>query len=134
MKSSVLVFALLIYFGFSEQVEASEKYWLIVFEGSDWCPNCIRLERRVLNDTLFTDYLNSKNIDLLRVDFPQKKRLSEEQKSENEQLAIKYGFDGIFPTIIISRTDSKVFDKIYYQNQSAGDLKAVIDNKLQMLK
>jgi hypothetical protein len=134
MKSSLISVILFRSFGFTNQIEVSEKYHLIIFEGSDWCANCIRLERNILKDTTFIKYLNHKNIKLVKVDFPQRKQLSKEQKFNNAQIAEKYNFEGVYPTIIISRTDTLFFEKIYYLNQSAEEIKAVIQHKLQILQ
>lgn len=134
MKSSLISVILLLSFGFANQIELSEKYNLIVFEGSDWCANCIRLQKNILNDTAFTNYLIHIHIKLIKVDFPQNKKLTKEQKFNNAQIAEKYNFEGAFPTIIISRTDTLFFEKIYYLNQSVEEIKAVIQHKLQMLQ
>ena len=134
MKSSIVILLLLLIFGFTMQIEGSEKYHLIVFEGSDWCVNCIRLERNILSDTAFNKYLEQKSIKLIKIDFPQRKKMSEDQTLKNRQIAEKYNFEGVFPTIIISRSDTVVFDKIVYQNQSIEELEAVIQHKLKTLQ
>ena len=125
---------LLSIFGFTNQIDKSEKYDLIIFEGSDWCVNCIRLERNILRDTAFIQYLNQKNIKLLKIDFPQRKKLSSEQQSYNEQIAGKYNFEGIFPTIIIARSDTLRFEKMSYQHQSVQEIEAVILQKLERIQ
>jgi thioredoxin-related protein len=134
MKSSLITIVLLLNFGFISQIEVSERYHLIIFEGSDWCANCIRLEKNILNDTSFLQYLKYKNIKLMKIDFPQRKKLSNEQKLNNEQIAGKYDFKWVFPTVIISRSDTLFFEKIYYQNQSVKEIEAVIQHKLQILQ
>jgi thiamine biosynthesis lipoprotein len=134
MISTLIFVVLVLNPGFKDQNAVPERYNLIVFEGSDWCVNCIRLERKILNDTSFIGYLDHENIRLIKVDFPQRKKVSEEQKSANEQIAEKYGFEGVFPTILLSRSDTMIFEKIYYQNQSVEEIKAVIQHKLQILQ
>jgi thiamine biosynthesis lipoprotein len=134
MKSGLIILGLFSIFGFTDQIEISEKYDLIIFEGSDWCVNCIRLERNILSDTAFIKYLDHKKIRLLKIDFPQRKKLSREQKSYNEQIAGKYNFEGIFPTIIIARSDTLRFEKISYQNQSVQEIVAVISQKLEKIQ
>lgn len=133
MKTGLSIIILLLNSGFTNQTEVSDKYCLIIFEGSDWCANCIRLEKNILNDSAFIQYLNHETIKLIRIDFPQRKKLSNEQKLNNEQTARKYNFEGVFPTIVISRSDTLFFDKIYYQNQSVEEIKAVLQYKLQIL-
>lgn len=87
-----------------------------------------------MNDTTFIEYLNDKNIKLIKIDFPQRKKLSKEQKLYNKQIAEKYNFEGVFPTIIISRSDTLFFDKIDFQNQSVEEIIAVMQHKLQILQ
>jgi thioredoxin-related protein len=134
MKSSFIIIVLLLLSSFTSQTDVPKRYHLLIFEGSDWCPNCIRLEKNILTDNVFIRYLDRKNIELIKIDFPQQRKLSAEQKLNNEQTAEKYNFEGIFPTIIISRSDTLLFEKIYYQNQSVEEIKALIERKLQFLQ
>jgi thioredoxin-related protein len=134
MISSLLVPVLFLTFGFTNQINPSERYNLIIFEGSDWCVNCIRLEKKILNDVSFNEYLIQKNIKLIKIDFPQRKKITEGQQLNNRQFAEKYNFEGVFPTIIISRSDTLFFDKIYYQNQSVEEIRAVLEVKLHQLR
>lgn len=134
MISCMLVVLMMLLPGFMDQASAGDKYVLLVFEGSDWCPGCIRLEKSVLNEPGFSAYLKSNNIRLVKVDFPQKKKLGRDQESENEKLARKYNFHGVFPTIMLSRTDTLVYEKIYYQNQTIKEFMDLIQDKLQNLK
>ena len=55
-----------------------DKLSLIYFSGSDWCTECILFERKVLRDTAFAGYLKRNSIDLERIDFPQRQKLSKE--------------------------------------------------------
>ncbi|MEW4925066.1 thioredoxin fold domain-containing protein [Algibacter sp. 2305UL17-15] len=90
-------------------------YRLVVFEGSDWCVNCRRLEKNILSDTSFTAFLSANKIGLTRVDFPQRKKQDIQVKRNNEILTERYKFDGRFPTLILSRTDTLFYKRIYYQ-------------------
>lgn len=108
-------------------------YKLYIFEGSDWCTNCLRLERQVLSITTFEETLNSHAVTLEKVDFPQRKKLSKRLISRNDSLATIYAFDGTFPTLVISRVDTLRFVKIEYTNQSASELSEEIITKSKML-
>ncbi len=46
---------------------------LYIFTGSDWCVNCKRMERNILQDTLFIMTMNNHHIRVEFLDFPQKK-------------------------------------------------------------
>ena len=79
----------------------TNAYTLIVFEGSDWCVNCIRLEKNVLQTSAFKAYATQKMIAVKRVDFPQRKKLDPEIAAQNEKLADQYRFKGEFPTLLL---------------------------------
>lgn len=103
------------------------RFRLIVFEGSDWCPQCRRLEKEILNDSLFLTQLQSHSVFIERIDFPQRKKLSEPTRLYNTTIAEKYAFDGSFPTIILARTDSFRYRKIIYSNQSIANFMAEVN-------
>ena len=96
-----------------------QQFKLIIFEGSDWCSNCIRLEKNILTDARFTQFLNERNIELVRVDFPQRKKLTTEEKNQNEEIAERYNFSGVFPSIIIPCHKSR--NPIVYKNQTVAE-------------
>ena len=86
------------------QAEAKKgnKLILMDFTGSDWCGWCIKLKKDVFDTKEFTDYATN-NLVLVEIDFPSKKKLSDEQKKANEDLKNKFTANG-FPTIVV--TDS----------------------------
>ena len=53
-----------------------QDYTLLVFEGSDWCANCRRLNKKVLSTSEIQNFLDKKSIALQKVDFPQRKKTS----------------------------------------------------------
>lgn len=48
-----------------------QKAVLLYFSGSDWCANCRRFEKNILEDTLFLTY-SAKKLVILQADFPEK--------------------------------------------------------------
>ncbi len=58
------------------------KCILMVFSGSDWCTNCIRLEKNILQDTIFRNFIQS-NLLYMNIDFPQRKKQSDLLKKQN---------------------------------------------------
>lgn len=121
LPGMILLGALFIVFQCFKDAEGY-SFRLIIFEGSDWCPNCRRLEKNILNDSVFLLKMKSAAIQLERVDFPQRKKLSAEVIESNQKKAGEYGFDGQFPTLIISRIDTLIFRKIAFTNQSPEEL------------
>jgi len=82
------------------------------FTGSDWCPWCIKLTKEVFSQPEFADYAK-KNLVLVEVDFPRKKKLSAEQKKANDALQQKYRIDG-YPTIIVLNGEGKKIGELSY--------------------
>jgi len=76
-----------------------KKYVLLDFTGSDWCPPCMKMEKEVFNKPAFSTYAGQ-NLILVRLDFPRRASQSPTEKTQNEELAKKYGIEG-FPTFIL---------------------------------
>lgn len=97
------------------KAKAENKLILMDFSGSDWCSNCIRLEKSVFQTEAFKAYAKDKFI-LLNVDFPMKSKnkLSKELTEQNAELAKKYNSEGQFPTVIIMDSDKKVLARTGY--------------------
>jgi protein disulfide-isomerase len=83
----------------SKQAAQEHKYILLDFTGSDWCPWCIKMDKEVFSQSQFSDFA-LKNLVLVRLDFPRKAAQSPAEKSQNKELATKYGIEG-FPTYIL---------------------------------
>lgn len=122
-----LILQLILLFSFTAFPHTPEPkseaiFRLYIFEGSDWCANCLRLERQVLATSIFEQGLVKNNIRIEKVDFPQRKKLDRYTENRNDSLASVFAFDGTFPTLIISRTDTLRFERVIYGNQSATEL------------
>jgi protein disulfide-isomerase len=88
------------------EAKKGNKLILMDFTGSDWCGWCIKLKKEVFDTKDFTEYA-TKNVVLVEVDFPAKKKLSEEQKKANEELKTKFNANRGFPTIVVTDSDGK---------------------------
>jgi thioredoxin-related protein len=82
-----------------EDAKAGKKLMLLEFTGSDWCGWCMKLDKEVFSTPEFQSYA-SRNLILVKLDFPRRRPQTEALKKQNEQLAQKYGIQG-FPTIIV---------------------------------
>ena len=82
-----------------EDAKAGKKLMLLEFTGSDWCGWCMKLDKEVFSTPEFQNYA-SRNLILVKLDFPRRIPQTEALKKQNEQLAEKYGIQG-FPTIIV---------------------------------
>ncbi len=113
-KSSVLLFLLIFSTtSFAQEWETNleeakskaiegKKIVVIVFQGSDWCTPCMKLERSIWNSEEFQAYAKDHFV-MVQLDFPRKKanRLSKEQTKYNESLAEKYNRQGHFPLVVL---------------------------------
>jgi thioredoxin-related protein len=88
-----------------EQAKKENKVVLMNFTGSDWWGFCIKLEKEVFGNSDFAEYA-SKNLVLVDVDFPHKKKQSKELKKANEKLQEQYKVEG-FPTVVLLDADGK---------------------------
>jgi protein disulfide-isomerase len=75
------------------------KYILLDFTGSDWCPYCIKMDKEVFAKPAFSTFAGQKLV-LVKLDFPRRVNQSAAEKSQNQDLAKKYGIEG-FPTYVL---------------------------------
>ena len=99
------------------QKEAADSGKLVManFTGSDWCPYCILLDKEVFRTQEFADWAEG-HVSLLKVDFPNELKLSDEVVKQNEELMEKYK-DQVpgYPTILFLDKDGGVVGKMSYQ-------------------
>lgn len=72
------------------QAKKENKLILLSFGGSDWCPPCIMMRKRVFDSDAFKDYA-AKNLITVDLDFPQGKPQPDALIKQNLALAVKYG-------------------------------------------
>lgn len=101
----------------AKQIATTEKKPIIlVFQGSDWCAPCIKLNREIWSTDTFKKYAD-KNYVMLQADFPRKKinSLSEAQTKANAVLAEKYNKQGYFPFVVVLNSEGKVLGESSYK-------------------
>ena len=88
---------------------------ILVFEGSDWCAPCKKLERNILSSSEFQNFAKE-HLVLLKADFPRRKknRLPEAQQQHNDALAAQYNPEGIFPTVLVLDAQGNVLGRTGY--------------------
>ncbi len=91
------------------KAKEEKKPLLILFTGSDWCPPCRMLHKKIFDSREFEEYAKD-NVVLVKADFPKRKQIAPELKKKNEILARKFGVRG-FPTVLILDNEGKVIDK-----------------------
>ena len=107
------------------KAKEENKIILIDFQGSDWCPPCIKLNNEVFSTDKFKT-VAEKSLILVVADFPKKTKLPEEQLEHNNALAKKFGIQ-YFPTVLLVDQNGEVLDKMvgFPQGGVPGFLKFV---------
>ena len=131
LRVFLLVLVAGVFLSFNSGSSTSSQYKLLFFEGSDWCINCIRFEKKILSENAFEDFAQSNQIVLERIDFPQRKQLDESTKRYNESMAEKYDFQGVFPTLVLVNVETDAYRTIRYQNQDLNEFVTVVLSKLK---
>ncbi len=99
-----------------EIASKESKPIILVFQGSDWCAPCIKIDREIWSTDVFKNYANE-NYVLLKADFPKRKKnaLSEKQTKSNALLAEKYNKQGFFPFVVVLDSNGKVLGETSYK-------------------
>jgi protein disulfide-isomerase len=113
-----------------EMAKSQNKRVLLDFTGSDWCGPCIELRKRVFSQSEFSAYAE-KNLVLVEIDYPQRKKQSPELKQQNEKLSTQYGIDEKgFPTVVLLDPAGKVVREFTgYDGETTAGLIAWIEGK-----
>ncbi|SFU66891.1 Thioredoxin-related protein [Pustulibacterium marinum] len=92
---------------------------ILVFQGSDWCAPCIRLDRNIWSTEDFKSYAKDHYV-MLKADFPRKKenQLPEAQQTHNKALAENYNPNGYFPLVVVLDAEGKVQGKVGFEKMS----------------
>jgi thioredoxin-related protein len=92
---------------------------VLVFQGSDWCGPCIKLDREIWSTDIFKEFSKSHFV-MLKADFPRRKanQLDSEQIRKNTLLAEKYNPAGYFPFVVVLNSDGKVLGETGYKKVS----------------
>ena len=112
-----------------------EPLRLIVFQGSDWCAQCILFEKNILSDSLFIRYAKKNQISIERIDFPQRLKLDSATQVRNERMADKFNFQGQFPTVLLANTDDSTLLKVIpKRNLLVNDFIAMLNKNMPQLE
>ena len=108
----------------SSMVRAKQenKKLILVFQGSDWCGTCIKLDKQVWSTPEFEEYAKQ-NYVLVKADFPRSKKnkLSAELEAKNNALAEKYNKQGSFPMVVIFNSQGEVIGVTGYKKYGATE-------------
>jgi len=95
---------------------------IVVFQGSDWCAPCRKLDKNIWSSEEFKTYA-AENAVLLKVDFPKRKknRLSKEQQEKNGLMAERYNPKGYLPQVVVLNPQGKVLGRTGYNKYSPSE-------------
>ncbi|MAO01996.1 MAG: thioredoxin family protein [Flavobacteriales bacterium] len=112
-----------------------KKPLFFFFTGSDWCGWCIRLQKEVFFKPEFKSWA-SKNLILVELDFPKRKKLEPELQKQNQQLAQMFQVRGypsgwfVIPEISEGKTN---FNRLGSQGYVRGGVNAWIEGAKNIL-
>src|SRR5215831_2135240 len=92
------------------QAAKENKQVLLDFTGSDWCPYCIQMDREVLGKSQFENFA-SKNLVLVKLDYPRRKKLPPGEMQQNDQLQQQYSIEG-YPTYVLLDSRGKEVKRV----------------------
>lgn len=101
----------------AKQISSEENRPIVlVFQGSDWCAPCIKLDREIWSSEEFKAYAKDHFV-MLQADFSRKKKnsLPDVQQQKNNQLAEKYNKQGYFPFVVILDNEGNVLGEAGYE-------------------
>lgn len=99
-----------------ELASKENKSIVLVFQGSDWCAPCIKLDKEIWSTEEFKNYA-AEHFVMLQADFPKRKKnaLPKEQQLKNNDLAEKYNTKGYFPFVVVLDESGKVLGQTSYK-------------------
>lgn len=102
-----------------QEAKRDNKKIVLVFQGSDWCAPCIKLDKEIWSSEQFKT-LAKKEFIMVKVDFPRKKanKLPEEQQTKNNYLAEKYNTRGYFPYVVVLNSEGSSLGSTGYKKVS----------------
>lgn len=89
-----------------KQAKAEKKFVLVEFTGSDWCPPCIMMAKKVFGKTAFLKGVK-KDYVIVKIDMPNS---DPDLKKENGSLMKKYKVTGV-PTVLLFDAEGKEFSR-----------------------
>jgi len=100
---------------------------VLVFQGSDWCAPCIKLDKEIWSTEIFKTYAKDHFV-MLQADFPRRKknRLPKEQQDHNNKLAETYNKNGHFPLVVVLDKNGEILGQTGYKKLSPSEYIALL--------
>tara|TARA_R110002050_G_scaffold24083_3_gene64306 strand:+ start:75673 stop:76113 length:441 start_codon:yes stop_codon:yes gene_type:complete len=99
-----------------QQASSKNQNIVLVFQGSDWCAPCMKLDKEIWSSQEFQK-LAKDHFVMLQADFPKRKanKLSESLTVQNSKLAEIYNKQGYFPLVVVLNAKGDVLGKTGYE-------------------
>jgi len=95
-----------------DKATKEEKPILVEFSKSDTCENCQKMTKEIFRQSKFRSWAK-KNVVLMHVDFPEKKKLADRIARQNADLARKYKVE-TYPTVLLVSAKGDVLGNFGY--------------------
>ena len=107
----------------------NNKTIVLVFQGSDWCGPCIKLDKEIWHTDEFKTYAKDHFV-MLKADFPKRKKnaLSKEQQDHNNKLAESYNKNGYFPLVVVLDENGKFLGSTGYKKMKPSDYIKILES------
>ncbi len=89
-----------------KQAKKENKSVLVEFTGSDWCPPCIMMDKKVFSKKEFLKQAKEGYV-LVKIDIP---KSDKELSDKNKQVMAKWGVSGV-PTVLLLDAEGKEFHR-----------------------
>ncbi len=108
---------------------AENRNIVLVFQGSDWCAPCIKLDKEIWSTDEFKNYAKEHFV-MLQADFPRKKKnkLETSQQQKNNSLAEKYNKQGFFPHVVVLNEKGNVLGRTGYKKVSPSEYIKILNS------
>ncbi|MBT3559519.1 MAG: thioredoxin family protein [Flavobacteriaceae bacterium] len=104
-------------FTIAKEIASNEnKSIILVFQGSDWCAPCIKLDKEVWSTPEFKE-LSKDYFVMILANFPRKRKnaLTTEKQEHNNKLAEKYNPNGFFPYVVVLNPKGDILGNLGYE-------------------
>lgn len=95
-----------------DRAKQENKFVLLYFTGSDWCPWCKKLKAEILDQPEFADFAAAKFVPV-EADFPRYKPIGHLQRQANVALQKRYHVSG-YPTVVILNPEGSEVHRLSY--------------------
>jgi thioredoxin-related protein len=95
-----------------ERAKQENKFILLCFSGSDWCPACKRLKSEVFDQAEFADFARPKFV-LVEADLPRYKPIGHLQLQANKALEKTFHVSSV-PTVVVLTPDGQEIHRLGY--------------------